>query len=76
MSHFYGSAKGNYSEATRCGSKESGFTTVCASWAGAIQCEAYVNSLGMDCVKVKQIPWKGAGISRLLYHGAIGKKPA
>lgn len=77
MSHFYGVVEGQASkQATRCGSKKSGLITICASWAGAVHCEAYINSLGMDCVRVRLVPWEGKGITKLLYNGPIGAEPS
>lgn len=37
MSHFYGSIQGTRGEATRCGSKSSGYRATIAGWGGAIQ---------------------------------------
>ena len=37
MSRFYGSVKGNRGEATRGGSKYSGYTSYCAGWGGGIE---------------------------------------
>lgn len=77
MSYFYGTISGQGKTRVTCtGSKKSGLMTQCASWAGAIQCEAYINNLGMDCVRVKQIPWEGRGISKLLYNGPMGEEPS
>jgi hypothetical protein len=72
MSHFYGTLQGNRGEATRCGTVKTGMVTHCASWDGAVRCEAYVNGKGVDCVIVQRVPWKGRGTSELLYDGPIG----
>ena len=73
MSHFYGTLKGTRGEATRCGSKEAGMETYCASWFGAIRCCAYVKD-GVDCVRVEKVTWHGCGENKVLYDGAIGKE--
>lgn len=73
MSHFYGTVQGNRGEASRGGSKHSGMTTHCASWAGSVRCNAYQNAEGIDCVRVTLGTWQGRGQSpsRLLYEGPI-----
>jgi hypothetical protein len=74
MSHFYGTLQGNRGEATRGGSKKSGMTTYCASWEGAVRCEAWHDKeTGKDMVNVSKEPWHGAGESKLLYRGLIGE---
>lgn len=72
MSHFYGKIQGMRGEATRTGSKSSGMVTYCASWKGAVRCEAYVNEAGVDYVLVSKVPWQGAGEQETLYDGPIG----
>ncbi len=74
MSHFYGTIKGTRGDSTRCGTKNSGMETFCASWAGAIRSFAYIDKEGVDCVIVEKVKWKGAGESVLLYDGPIGVK--
>lgn len=72
MAHFYGTVNGQAkTTATRCGSKKSGLVTCCASWRGAIRCEAYDKD-GKDWVIVRKIPWHSCGESKLLYDGPIG----
>ena len=73
MSHFYGSIQGTKGEATRCGDKNNGLVSYCASWNGAIRSRAYVDEDGVDCVSVEKVPWHGEGENRLLYEGPIGK---
>ena len=73
MAHFYGTLQGNRGEATRAGSKMSGMTTVCASWSGAVQCQAFVNDDGEDWVVVEKVNWCGVGERKVLYDGPIGK---
>lgn len=74
MSHFYGTIQGNRGEATRCGSKESGMETYCASWKGAIRTYAWFNKQqNEDWVRVTKTPWQGQGEEKLLYEGPIGR---
>ncbi len=70
MARFYGTLRGSSrKKATRCGTKRSGLVTHCASWAGAIRCEAYVTEDGEDYVSVEFVPWMGEGITKLIYDG-------
>jgi hypothetical protein len=72
MSHFYGTLNGNRGEATRCGSKDSGMTTYCASWSGAVHCQAHYNEkTDEDWVLVELVPWHGHGTNKVLYDGPI-----
>ena len=48
--------------------------TYCASWRGAIRCNAYIDKDGTDCVRVEKTTWKGDGEYKLLYDGPIGKE--
>lgn len=73
MSHFYGTLDGNRGEATRCGSKDSGLRTTAASWAGAIKVELSVDDEGRDCFEVRQIPWRGKGVSYVIAKGLVGE---
>ena len=75
MAHLYGKVQNNGGEVTRCGTKKTGMKTTCASWAGAVQCTAYVDSEGVDYVLVQKILWEGAGVCRILYDGPIGEEP-
>lgn len=75
MSHFYGILQGNRGEATRCGSKDSGMETYCASWDGAVRCMAYVDEeTGQDFVRVELTQWQGRGTYKVLYNGPISGK--
>jgi hypothetical protein len=77
MAHFYGTLQGCRGEATRCGSKDSGMSTYCASWEGAVHCEAFIDpDTGMDWVTVTLTPWQGRGTSKLLYSGPISGNPS
>ena len=70
MANFYGTLRGSGKKGTtRVGSKKSGLISYCASWSGAVRCEAYVNANGEDCVSVELIPWMGKGRNKLLYNG-------
>jgi hypothetical protein len=74
MAHFYGTLQGNRGRATRGGTKNSGLTTQCASWEGAIECDAWHSKeTGKDMVRVSKVTWHGAGEDKLLYEGLIGK---
>ena len=74
MSHFYGTLQGNRREETRCGSKNSGMKTYCASFDGAVTCHAYYDEeKGCDMVRVEKTTWLGKGENKLLYQGVIGK---
>lgn len=44
MSAFYGRVIGNRSEATRGGSKSSGFSSSCQSWDGSVRTDMWYNS--------------------------------
>jgi hypothetical protein len=75
MSHFYGTIKGSRGEATRCGSKGSGVSTVAASWGGAIKVVIWHDeTTGEDKFTVRQIPWQGQGVGQLLASGVVGEK--
>lgn len=75
MSHFYGTLQGSRGEATRAGSKDSGLTAVAASWEGAVRVTLHHSGDGKDVATVELIPWQGAGINKVLYHGPVsGKK--
>lgn len=73
MSHFYGTMQGSRGQATRCGTKNSGFEVVAASWEGAIRTVLYVDDQGRDCFRVEQTTWTGAGIYELIAEGVIGE---
>jgi len=70
MAHFYGVLNGSHGEATRCGTKSSGLTTVAASWAGAVQTCLFVRD-GIDYAEVSLREWQGNGTSRVLYCGPV-----
>ena len=72
ISRFYGVVQGNRGDAHRGGSAESGMQTQCASWSGAVQCNAYVDDeTGEDNVKIKFIPWRGRGKCFTILDGRI-----
>lgn len=72
MSHFYGTLQGNRGEATRCGSKDSGMQTHCASWSGAVRCQAWHDEDNdVDMVRVELTEWQCNGSRRVLYVGPI-----
>ena len=75
MSHFYGIVQGNRGEATRGGSKNSGYSAVAASWEGAVKVNLWFNAEqgdgGEDWAEVYLTPWRGAGKNILLYRGPV-----
>ena len=76
MAHFYGSIDGNRGEASRLGSKHSGFRAVAASYQGSVR--AYLShdeATGRDMVRVELDDWRGSGVRKpvLLYEGPIGE---
>lgn len=70
MAHFYGTVKGQRSEASRIGHKSSGLTTVAASWQGAVRVILYEQD-GTDMAHVWLVPWYGAGTTRTIYNGPV-----
>ncbi len=74
MAHFYGRLKGTRGEATRCGTASAGLTTICASWNGAVECNAYTKD-GIDYVQVQLREWHGKGMHHILYDGPINGAP-
>jgi hypothetical protein len=71
MARFYGTVQGRRGEAAREGDGRSGMATVCASYAGAIKCEAYAKD-DYDWVRVTRIPWQGSGGDDVvLYEGPL-----
>ena len=72
MSHFYGSIKGNRGEATRAGTKKSGYVSKAASWEGAVQVRLFYHTgVEEDWAEVRLIPWHGAGKDIILYNGPV-----
>ena len=71
MSHFYGTLQGSRGQATRCGTKNSGVSTVAAGWKGAV--ETFVTEVdGVDHYEVYLIPWcSSGGQSTLLAKGIL-----
>lgn len=72
MSHFYGRLQGSRGEATRGGSKSSGFVSYMASWQGAVRVSLHYNEkTGQDYATVSLEPWHGSGTTRTLYNGPV-----
>lgn len=72
MSHFYGYCQGNRGKVTRCGTKKSGYTTVAASYSGAVEVNVWYNEeYDEDWCEVSLVTWLRAGQNILLYRGAI-----
>lgn len=75
MSHFYGTLQGSRSQATRCGTKNSGIVAVAASWAGAVHTVVYQDEQGRDRYDISLMPWEGRGISYNIACGYVGEEP-
>jgi hypothetical protein len=71
MAHFYGTIKGGRGEASRLGHKSTGLQATAASYSGAVEVQLYANKDGVDCAIISLIPWKGAGIHRMLFNGPV-----
>lgn len=77
MAHFLGTLQGSRGRASRLGTKASGLLTTAASWQGAVQVslwhegKTFAHPDGQDMARVELIPWRGAGVSRLLYEGPV-----
>lgn len=72
MAKFYGTVRGQRGEASRLGGKQSGLTTVAASYSGAVQVSLFDKD-GEEWADVQLIPWHGSGVHVQLYHGPVGK---
>ena len=73
MSQFYGTVTGQgKTTATRRGSKNSGITTVAATWDGAIRVHVWQDRDGKQRWTVEMVPWQGQGES---HHIAAGTLP-
>lgn len=73
MAHFYGVVRGQArTEATRCGSRRSGMTTIAASWEGSVLVELCHRD-GADFVRVTLGQWRGEGQcpEAILYDGPV-----
>ena len=74
MAHFYSLIQGNRGQATRCGTKDSGFTATAASWTGAIRTDLwYAPEDDVNRYTVVMIPWRGAGCTRIMATGIVGE---
>jgi hypothetical protein len=74
MAHFYGTIQGNRGQASRLGSKNSGFHTIAASWEGAVVTRLWHDEeSGVDWCEVRLSTWGGMGTERLLYRGPVGR---
>lgn len=72
MAHFYGTVEGNRGLASRLGAKNSGLSTVAASWSGAVDVNLwhdYENDV--DMARVSLTRWRGKGTERILYSGPV-----
>lgn len=73
MAHFYGTVQGARGQASRLGHKNSGLTTVAASYSGAVRTRLWTNDKGDDMVEVALTPWGSAGVDKVLYVGPVNK---
>jgi len=74
MSHFYGVVAGNRGQATRGGTKTSGYLTIAASWDGAIQVRlSYDKETEKNHYVVYQSKWQGKGVESEIARGIIGE---
>lgn len=74
MSHFYGVIQGGRGQASRCGHKSTGMVATAASWSGAIEvCLFFDETTGKDRFKVRQRPWHGHGVERVIVEGIVGE---
>ena len=72
MSHFYGYVRGSRGDATRGGSKNSGYVATAASWQGSVRVWlSHDEETGQDIATVTLAPWHGRGISRDLFSGPV-----
>lgn len=77
MSHFYGTIDGSAStQATRCGTKNSGITTNAAGWTGSIRVDVWHDKESeRDHYRVILTPWQGSGgESRILAKGLLNAR--
>lgn len=74
MAHFYGTVQGTRGKGSRIGTKNSGLSTVAASWGGAIEVIiSHDPATGRDTFRVLQRTWEGKGVSEEIAHGTIGE---
>jgi hypothetical protein len=75
MAHFYGRIRGSRGEATRAGTRKSGYMATVASWQGAVVTRLWHDEgTGLDMAVVELTDWRGAGVNRVLYEGPVGGK--
>jgi hypothetical protein len=74
MAHFYGILKGNRQEVARRGSRESGLTTVAASWDGCVRVELYApgdDAADHARITLEPRPQGSVGAKVVIYDGPI-----
>jgi hypothetical protein len=73
MAHFMGIVRGARGEESRLGSKNSGMSTVAASWHGCIHVRlTHDEKTGKDGYVVTVGPWQGRGVeSRVIAEGVF-----
>ena len=65
MSRFYGTIHGAAkNDQSMRGHKETGLTTIAASYFGAVKVELETDEDGDDTFKISMIPWKGSRTQR------------
>lgn len=75
MAHFYGTVRGGRGEGTRVGHRNTGLTTVAASWSGAIRVQLYHDAIAnVDRYRIYQETWGGNGVEELIAEGVVGEK--
>ena len=75
MAHFRGTIQGQRGQASRLGSKRTGFDAHIASWQGCVDVYLSADENGVDHARVTLSPHHGVGTDRVLYDGPIsGKK--
>lgn len=73
MAHFRAYVRGNRSEASRLGSKNSGISSNTASWEGAVSVYLWHDeTTGKDMARVSLSRHHGRGTEKELYHGPVG----
>lgn len=70
MARFRGVVDGSRNEASRCGTRHSGLTTIAQSWTGDIRVTLYDHN-GEDWVRVYATDHGGSTAKRVLYDGPM-----
>ncbi len=70
QAHFYGTVKGGRGVASRLGPAKTGLEPLAASHQGAVKTTLWRID-GVDWATIELVPHRGAGVSRVLWHGAV-----